>query len=92
MAIFYESLGFCLMPVIVAWAVVYAVMRGMGIRLSSKLQALALVGAHIATSAVAPFLESPLSLGKSFLLAGAFSALLLVAAHKIFGAVPDPEA
>lgn len=90
MALIYQSIGFCLMPSIIAWPVCYVFLKGLLNRqLTANIQAIALVGTHLVTSILVAFIcGSPLSLGTAFIVAFIVSLLSVSLVSKKFGTVP----
>lgn len=90
MGLIYQSIGFCLMPSIIAWPVCYAFLKGLLNRqLTASIQAIALVGTHLVTSILVALISgSPLSFGTAFIVAFIVSPLSVFVVSKKFGTEP----
>lgn len=86
MGLIYQSIGFCLVPSIIAWPTCYAFMRELLNRqLASGVQAISLVSSHLVTSILVALLGSPLSFGKAFAVAFIVTPFSVLIASKKFG-------
>lgn len=86
MVLVYESIGFCLIPSIIAWPLCYALLKGLINRqLTTGVQAIAFVGTHLVTSIFVALLGSPLSFGIAFIIAFMVSPLSAFAVSKKYG-------
>lgn len=82
----FGSLGFCLIPIIIAWPVSYFfIKKYLKLQLTQGVQAISLIGSHLTVSTLAALTGTSHSIGVIFVAAFTVSFLSVILVSKRYG-------